>query len=57
MARPIKITPVLQGKDAVFFNKQLAITSKKKVSSKKKKRIFSLVDEVLANSKSFAINL
>jgi hypothetical protein len=54
MATPIKITPVLTGKDSAYFHKQLAITSKKKISDKKKKRIFSLVDQVLANSKSFA---
>ncbi len=54
MATPIKITPVLSGKDSAYFHKQLAKTSKRKVSSKDKKKIFSLVDKVLANSKSFA---
>lgn len=54
MATPIKITPVLKGKDSEFFHRQLAKSSKKKVSAKKKKRIFSLVDDVLANSKPLA---
>jgi len=54
MATPIKITPILKGKDSAYFHKQLARTSKKKISAKKKKKIFSLVDEVLANSKSFS---
>ena len=54
MATPIKTTPVLKGSDSVYFYKQLAKTSKKKVADKDKKKIFSLVDKVLANSKSFA---
>ncbi len=54
MATPIKITPVLSGKDSTYFQNQLAKTSKKKISGQKKKKIFSLVDKVLANSNSFA---
>ncbi|HVA99249.1 MAG TPA: hypothetical protein VNG53_10170 [Bacteroidia bacterium] len=50
MATPIKITPVLKGKDSVYFHKQLAKTSRKKIAPKDKKRIFSLVDRVMANS-------
>jgi hypothetical protein len=34
MATPIKITPILKGKDAAFFNRQLAKSSKR-VSRKK----------------------
>ena len=54
MATPIQITPVLSGKDAVFFNKQLVKSSRKnragktKMTAKEKAKIFSLVNKVLA---------
>ena len=53
MATPIKITPVLQGKDAVFFNKQLAKSSKKGsakrtvVSASDRRRISKAVSKFL----------
>jgi len=54
MATPIKITPVIKGNDSVYFKKQLNKSAKKRVSPTEKKRIFSLVDKVLANSKSLS---
>ncbi len=41
MATPIKITPVLKGNDAAFFNKQLAKSSK---LSSVKKNVVSVTD-------------
>lgn len=50
MASEIKRTPMLMGSDAIYFNKQLAKSSKKKISTKDKERIKSLVEKVLNNS-------
>lgn len=52
MATPIKITPQLSGRQSEYFNKKLAETSSKRVSSEEKGRIMSLVTKVLSNTKS-----
>ncbi len=53
MATPIKITPVLKGNDAIFFNKQLVKSSKKTtakgrvVSASDRRKISSAVSKFL----------
>jgi hypothetical protein len=51
MAKPIKITPVLSGKSSRRFNEMLEKESGDKATAQEKKKIFSLVEKVLANQK------
>jgi len=50
MATPIKITPFLEGKDSVRFNKRLKAQKDNKISDEEKDRILKLVDIVLSKS-------
>jgi len=52
MASPIKTTPILSGKDALYFYRQLAKQAKRKPNLERKKLIQTMVDQVLENSKS-----
>lgn len=50
MATPIKITPVLQGKASKYFNKSLERQAAQKISDEAKKKMYALVEKVLAKS-------
>lgn len=51
MATPIKITPPLTGKQSLRFNERIAESSKKRLSTSDKNRIFTLVEKVLSGKK------
>ena len=53
MAKPIKSTPILTGKEAERFNQLVEEQLKDKVSPKKKKEMFQLLDEVLRKAEEF----
>ncbi|WP_199200294.1 hypothetical protein [Adhaeribacter arboris] len=50
MAKPIRNTPVLTGKDSKNFNEIIVKSSSQKVSEEKKNQMKKLVKSVLNNS-------
>jgi hypothetical protein len=52
MASPINITPTLKNQASVKFNQQLEAQKNEKVSQADKARIATLVEKILAKTKS-----
>lgn len=53
MARPIKETPILKGKDAVEFDKAMKEAEGRKVSTEEFQRAKAVFEKIVQNSPDF----